>query len=742
MKTIRCLLFLVLCSSTVFAAPGDTTWVQAQNDVQMPNYGDYNQTVTFPDGSVSYRKIIMVFTLGKYQCPAGSQYCGDWDYTVQNFVTNSNNETFELGRLITPYAGTTWPRTPMTWKERYYFDVTDFYTVLKNSATIRTFYQGYSGGFTANVKFAFIEGTPPRNVTGIQRLWNGAFAYGSTSDPIESHLPEVSVTAPANTQSAEVKYTVTGHGSDNAGCSEFCSKFYKFLQNNVALEQKTIWRDNCGSNHIYPQSGTWVYNRANWCPGDLILPTTHKLNNMTAGTTSTVNIDYQTYTSSGSGGGSSPVYIMETALVFYGAYNYNLDASIESIISPNDYEGYYRLNPVCGGPVIKVKNTGATTITSITFEYGVTGAGTPQTYTATTSIPLGVEKEITLDPLTALMTVTGTTNIFNVKITGLNGTTDDYAMNNEMSASFESAAVWPSNFKVGFKPNNSLSAGHSETKWRIVDLAGNIIKQRLNTSPNIVYWDTLNLPEGCYKFIVEDGGCNGLYWWANSSAGTGALQVNSIPANALVPIRGLFGGDFGCGFTQSFRVSNSLFPLRFLSFSGQRKERFNELYWETADEIGSQHFDVEFSTSGSEFVKVGEVKAAGTRNQKYSFIHNISNSNPVYFYRLKQVDKDGSFQYSPVIVLRDNTKELTINFLKPNPFTSAIEVGVSADTNNQRFQFSLYDVHGRVVKSYNKTLGRGANTVRLDELDNLAKGIYMMEVKTADKVFTEKVLKN
>ena len=743
MKKISCVVLATFCFFSSFAVPGDTTWVQAQNDTQMPNYGDYNQPVSFPDGTVSYRKIIMVFTLGKYTCPSGSQYCGDWDYTVQNFVTTSNNETFELGRLITPYAGTTWPRTPMSWKERYFFDVTDFYTILKNAATIRTFYQGYSGGFTANIKFAFIEGTPPRNVTGIQRLWNGSFAFGSTTDPIDSHVAATSFTAPANTQSAEVKYTLTGHGSDNNGCSEFCAPYYQFRQNNVTLEQKTIWRDNCGSNHLYPQSGTWVYNRGNWCPGDFVLPTTHKISNITAGVTSSVNIHFQPYTTPG-GSGTSPVYIMETALVFYGAYNYNLDASIEDVISPSDNEAYYRLNPVCGGPVIKVKNTGNTPITSVQFEYSIVGSGVIQTYSSNTAFASGETKEITLAPLTALMTVTGSNNVFNVKITGLNGVADDYVTNNEMSTFFETAAVWPANFKVGFKPNSSKIGSYSETKWRIEDLAGNIIRQRINTTPNIVYWDTLNLPEGCYSFIVEDGGCNGLYWWANSSAGTGALQVNTIPSNALVAIRGLFGGDFGCGLVQNFRVSNSLFPLHFLSFSGERKNSRNSLNWTTVNETNSDHFDVEYSTNGSEFIKVGEVKSTALYGAKgeYSYLHVPAVSNPAYFYRLKQVDKDGKFQYSPVILLKDKQKNLEVSFIKPNPFKSVIDLGITAETNNQPFKLNIYDALGRLSKTFNKNLEKGSNTVRIDGLENLSHGYYFLEVKSLDKVFTEKIIKN
>src|SRR6185503_16460660 len=114
---ILLLLIVIINATKGLANPGDTTWVQAQNDVHLDYYNDFDTPVTFPSGSVSWRKIIMVFTLGKYQCPAGTQYCGDWDYTVQNFLMTPT-DTFELSRLITPYANASYPRTPWGWKQR------------------------------------------------------------------------------------------------------------------------------------------------------------------------------------------------------------------------------------------------------------------------------------------------------------------------------------------------------------------------------------------------------------------------------------------------------------------------------------------------------------------------------------------------------------------------------------------------------------------------------------------------
>ena len=70
--------------------------------------------------------------------------------------------------------------------------------------------------------FAFIEGTPERNILGHDKLWNSTYTYGDTASPIDSSLLPYTFTPPAGTQSTEMKFIITGHGSDNAtGCCEF-----------------------------------------------------------------------------------------------------------------------------------------------------------------------------------------------------------------------------------------------------------------------------------------------------------------------------------------------------------------------------------------------------------------------------------------------------------------------------------------------------------------------------------------
>ncbi len=546
----RLLLFAFLLIGIGFssrAAVGDTTWVQAHSTLQLTHYGDFDTTVAFPDGSKSYRRIYMIFTLGKYHCPGNPQYCGDWDYTVQNYLMTKNGDTVELGRLITPYANASNPRTPWTMQEPYVFDVTDYYSLLKDSATVRINYSGYSWGFSADVKFMFIEGTPARNVLGIQRLWHGYFAFGSASDPIENHVPQLSETAPANTNDAVMKLNITGHGSDNNGCGEFCKKYYQVKLNGSQIAQKDIWRDNCGLNPLSPQTGTWIYNRANWCPGALVESIYHDLPGVSG--SYNIDMDFEPYTDNGSAG-----YNVEAVVFYYGNMNKSLDAELSEVIAPSNNEKYFRQNPTNSKPIVRVTNQGSTDITSVKIQYYV-GSNAPNEYTWQGTIKPFQDSIITLPEDWSLRSITGTNNVFTAKVTEVNGKTDDDASNNTIHSYFTAAPQWPMTIIVSMATNRGNVNGVSENSWKIVDALGNIMAQRNNCAIQTTYRDTINLGPGSYTLMMDDQGCDGLNWWGNSSTvGVGNFSVRGTQSIIPFPLSGYANGDFGCGFNQAFNV--------------------------------------------------------------------------------------------------------------------------------------------------------------------------------------------
>lgn len=566
----RLLLFAFLLIGIGFssrAAVGDTTVVYAQSNVDMGDHPiDLDSLIYLPDGSKTYRKILMVFTLGKYACAGGATYCGQWDYTVDNYFMKDNGDTIHLGRFITPFAYSGYGPFSNNWKGDYIFDVTDYYSVLKDSGRVRISYSGWSGGYTASVKFIYIEGTPARNVTGFDRLWHGYFQYGGAA-PIDNVITGQSKTVPANTQSAELKFTVSGHGADNNNCSEFCKKYYQVKLNGSQIVQKDIWRDNCGFNQLYPGNGTWIYDRGNWCPGDLVNTNTHVLSGLSAGNNYSIDVDFENYTDNGKAG-----YGVDAAVIYYAGFNHSIDASIEYIIAPNNNAMFARNNPVGDYPRVVAKNNGSSAITSIKFEYSVSG-GQAREYTWQGSLASLDTTTVVLPEVPELRTATGTNLMFAANIKEVNGSADEDISNNKSISYFNAAPQWPMQFIVKLLTNaGDVGNGVSETSWKILDATDNVIAKRENCVLNKQYNDTVSVGPGSYRLVVTDAGCDGLSYAPYSypgvpyNPGRGNLSVRSMGSIIPFVLNGYYSGDFGCGYTQWFDV---IWPTEVVNVNAQ-----------------------------------------------------------------------------------------------------------------------------------------------------------------------------
>lgn len=561
------LICLFLIPTLVFSSPGDTTWIQA-NNVQLDYYNNFDDTVQFPDNSKTYRKILMYFTLGKYNCPSGSQYCHQWDYDVENYIIK-NGDTIEMNRFVTPYATSGWNRFNGNWKQPYVFDVTNFQPKLHDSAVVRIHYSGYSGGFTADVKFAFIEGTPPRNVLGIQTVYQQSNSYGNSADPINNHFPVESYTTPTGTKSATLKVLISGHGSDDNQCCEFMSHNYQIKLNTNQIANQPIWRNDCGLNELYPQGGTWLYNRANWCPGATVHPLYHPLTGINSGG---MPFDLQMMFDNYSGSGSFGSYKTSAVVFYYGDFNKTLDASVDAIITPTNDPNYFRENPLGSKPKIEVKNTGKNTITSLQFTYGVKDS-TQSTYTWTGTLLSNENKVITLDPVSALknMSFQALTGVyqFNVNIVKVNNQTDDDATNNSMHSNFVVAPTWPSGMVLTLKTANIATnasgpyIGNPNQKWVITDKDGNVVKSRTSTNMDTKYIDTIGISTpGVYKLTLTTDNGFGLHWWpydGQAQVHQGFFKLKDMQGN-LIPMKNyVYSGqqqdDWGSSYSQYFTIN-------------------------------------------------------------------------------------------------------------------------------------------------------------------------------------------
>ncbi|MEO6169010.1 MAG: peptide-N-glycosidase F-related protein [Chitinophagales bacterium] len=439
---------------------------------------------------------------------------------------------FELARYITPYGINLSLGDGFTWT----FDVSDYRPLLADSVHLN------AGNWQEllDVKFLMIEGTPPRDVLSVQNLWNGGFNYGQSSDPIENHLQPLTLNLPSTAVNTRWKSRVTGHGMDTPqNCAEFCSKTHYYKVNEVEQFSKAVWRNDCDLNPVYPQGGTWVYDRANWCPGSEVWTYDWELSPYaTPGTSVTLDHDVQAYTNTG----GWDYYQIEDQLITYTAPNFTLDASIEDILSPSTDQMWGRMNPVCTNPVIKIKNTGATTLTSLKITYGLDGA-TPSVYDWTGELNFTEEATVTLNTFEWTSNATK----FLVTVSNPNGGADEYAINNTRASQFIYPAVMPEQFFIELKTNNYPT----QTKYTLKDEAGNILVNKTGLAANTIYRDTLDLESGCYKFELTDSGQDGLSWWANPGQGSGYIRFKNVTNSSVIKN---FNSDFGGQVYQQFTV--------------------------------------------------------------------------------------------------------------------------------------------------------------------------------------------
>lgn len=554
----------------LMANPGDTITVQAHQSVDMTWFGNYDRQAVFPNGTTTYRKVVMTYTLG---CASGG--CSDWDYTTQIYLrhptgqynyftrydTVSRNplvvnaipdsteiiQNMELGRVITPYAGYMANNRNgfnNNWTHRYVFDVTDYVHLLQDTCDIRARYAGWSSGFSATVRFDFIEGRPPRDILSVQTLYSGSRNYTSSNDFETNFFTPKTVTAPANAVGARIFSTITGHGFDNnVSCAEFCQRQYTVQTNGSALGNALIWKDDCGTNPIYPQGGTWVYDRAGWCPGSKGDIHEFEWTSFNQGT-NTVDFDMQNYTWSGT---QAPSYTVDAHVVFYGPNNFTNDASLLEVVAPNIHEEYALKNPSCGNPIIRVKNLGSAPMTTLTIEYGLSGAGLC-TYAWSGNVPFLGEVEIEL-PTLQWQGANLADPTFTATIISINGTSDEFPQDNRMQTTYEVPEILTYPFLLlGINTNNNPN----ETDYTLKDESGNIVFQRAQGSmaANTLYKDSIFLTDGCYTLTVNDAGGDGLSWWANTGQGTGSIRFFN-PVFTFLAVKN-FEADFGNAFEYRF----------------------------------------------------------------------------------------------------------------------------------------------------------------------------------------------
>lgn len=147
-------------------------------------------------------------------------------------------------------------------------------------------------------------------------------------------------------------------------------------------------------------------------------------------------------------------------------------------------------------------------------------------------------------------------------------------------------------------------------------------------------------------------------------------------------------------------------------------EGYNLIEWTTVSELNNDRFEVESSIDGWSFEKIGEVQGKGSSGSQYRFkdTRKMIGSGTVY-YRLKQVDYDGKYEYSPTVFVK-MTKDSSEELIYPNPVINWLYLETKKETS-----VTIYSLEGKILVE--RSLKIGKNPIDVSELQ---KGTYIIKI--------------
>jgi len=229
--------------------------VVAAQDVWL-NPNNVTQTVAaeLPSYLGAFNKIMGTLTVS---CPPGG--CGEWDRVASVDLKGHDGQWYEIIRYITPYGHAC----------SHNIDLTDYASLLLGKAEFRFNCSTLDNGYYYKLTLNYTQGTPPYLYSTVHQVWKDIYPFGDYANlqPVETRT----YTFPENSVAAKLKLVSTGHGwgdLNTSNAAEFYDATHHIWVNGAQTFEQHNWYDcNPNPDGCQPQSGTWYYNRAGWCPG-------------------------------------------------------------------------------------------------------------------------------------------------------------------------------------------------------------------------------------------------------------------------------------------------------------------------------------------------------------------------------------------------------------------------------------------------------------------------------------------
>ncbi|MEP6596586.1 MAG: T9SS type A sorting domain-containing protein [Ginsengibacter sp.] len=227
-------------------------------------------------------------------------------------------------------------------------------------------------------------------------------------------------------------------------------------------------------------------------------------------------------------------------------------------------------------------------------------------------------------------------------------------------------------------------------------------------------------------------------WDAGISAGSSSFQYT-------VTIPGTY--SYMCSIhpsmTATFTASNVV-PVRFSDFNIVNENNKAVLKWITQSEENVDYFSVQKSKTGSDFIEIGKVPAAGHSSivRSYSYTDlNLSSTDKFYYYVIASVDKNGDKHFSPVQLFRNNVNlSKLILSISPNPISRSGHLMLKFNGDKDgKMDVNVVNLEGKTIIKTTMQVNEGVNNGHL-MLENVPAGAYSIIFKLNDTKEVYKLL--
>jgi PKD repeat protein len=227
-----------------------------------------------------------------------------------------------------------------------------------------------------------------------------------------------------------------------------------------------------------------------------------------------------------------------------------------------------------------------------------------------------------------------------------------------------------------------------------------------------------------------------------------SFDVSFLAGNATVAFRIVFRSDGSVNDAgaaiDDFEIqgpSNNPLPVELLSFTGTAFESYNELEWTTASEVNNSGFYVQRSVNGRDFSNIGFQAGAGNCStvKNYSFTDNNISSD-FYYYRLKQVDLDGTENLSGTIAVSRTAGTPFDVTVSPNPFVNELNVDFSRPVSGA-FSIRVLTTGGKQIVAENHVLKNSSGLTLNVDKNTIPSGIYFIQLVKGEEKRVLKVVK-